>query len=251
MSRLCAVTVLALALAACGGNSSASPTSPSGAANATVTPSSAAPASGPTPATPPPTVQTTRFKGEVWADNWFACYLGDAKVAEDSVPITTERSFNAETFSFDGTYPLELNFVIKDYIQDDTGLEYIGAANQQMGDGGFMMQITDASTGKVAAVSGTGFRCLVIHKAPLNPGCEKDANPRTTCRSKVDAEPAGWKSTAYDISGWETATAYTAAQVGPKEGYNTITWDSSARLIWTSDLKADNTLLCKLRVTAP
>lgn len=243
MSRLCPAIVLALALAACGGSVSASPTSPTGSTAATVT----TPAPGPTPT---PTVPTTRFKGEVWADNWFAFYLGDTKVAEDSVPITTERSFNAETFSFDGIYPLELNFVIKDYIQNDTGLEYIGAPNQQMGDGGFIMQITDTSTGKLAAVSSTAFKCLVIHKAPLNPSCEKDANPSVTCRSKVEAEPAGWKSTAYDISGWETATAYTAAQVGPKEGYSTITWDSSARLIWTSDLKADNTLLCKLRVAA-
>jgi hypothetical protein len=210
----------------------------------------------PTSATPAPASSTQpspalRFKGEVWADNWFALYLGETKVAEDSVPITTERSFNAETFFFNGSYPLELNVVIKDYIQNDTGLEYIGTPNQQIGDGGFIMQITDTSMNKVVAVSSSAWKCLVIQKAPLNPSCEKDADPSKTCRSKIDPEPAGWKGTGYDVSGWENATVYTAAQVGVKEGYTTIAWDASARLIWTSDLKLDNTLLCKVRVVAP
>ena len=35
---------------------------------------------------------TLTIQGEVWADNWFAFYLGESLVMEDSVPITTERS---------------------------------------------------------------------------------------------------------------------------------------------------------------
>ena len=198
-----------------------------------------------------PASATARFKGEVWADNWFSFYLGETKIAEDSVPITTERSFNAETFSFNATYPLDLNFVIRDYIKNDTGLEYIGKSRQQIGDGGFIMQITDTWSNRVVAVSGTAFKCLVIQKAPLNPSCEKDPNPSATCQSRVDPEPTGWKASDYDVSRWENATIYTAAQVGPKQGYATIAWDASAKLIWTSDLKLDNTLLCKLRVVAP
>lgn len=197
-----------------------------------------------------PTSTASRFKGEAWADNWFALYVGDTKVAEDSVPITTERSFNSETFSFDASYPFELNVIIKDYIQNDTGLEYIGTPNQQMGDGGFIMQITDTSTGRVVAVSSTAFRCLVVHKAPLNPTCEKDSNPSITCLSRIVEEPPGWKSAGHDVSSWEAATVYTPAQIGVKDGYYNIAWDASARLIWTSDLKADNTLLCKVVVTA-
>jgi hypothetical protein len=189
-----------------------------------------------------------RFKAEVWADNWFAFYLGDTKVAEDSVPITTERSFNAETFAFEARYPLEMNLVIRDYIQDDTGLEYIGTPTQQIGDGGFIMQVTDVATGRVVAVSDTAMRCLVVHRAPLNPSCEKSPNPTATCQAQIVPEPAGWKSPGFDVSSWQPASVYTAAQVGPKEGYTTIRWDPSARLVWTSDLKLDNTLLCKLRV---
>ena len=40
------------------------------------------------------------FKVQVWADNWFSLYVDETFVGEDPVPITTERSFNAETLSF-------------------------------------------------------------------------------------------------------------------------------------------------------
>ena len=33
------------------------------------------------------------FQAEIWADNWFALYVNGKKVGEDSVPITTEKSF--------------------------------------------------------------------------------------------------------------------------------------------------------------
>ena len=52
-------------------------------------------------------------------------------------------------------------------------------------------------------------------------------------------------------SAWDNATVYSAADIGAKQGYFDVTWDPAARLIWTSDLKADNTLLCKLTVNAP
>ncbi len=194
---------------------------------------------------------THRFKGEVWADNWFSLHLGERFVAEDAVPITTERSFNAETFYFDASYPFDLNFVVKDYKENDTGLEYIGTPRQKMGDGGFVMQVSDTATGKVVAVSNAAMRCLVLHKAPLNPGCARDRNPMATCQFKTTAEPAGWKAAAFDTTAWEAATVYTQAQAGVKDGYFDIRWDPAAQLVWTSDLNADNTLLCKVRVVGP
>lgn len=41
------------------------------------------------------------FSADVWADNWFEVRIDGVQVAEDSVPITTERSFNAESFNFE------------------------------------------------------------------------------------------------------------------------------------------------------
>ena len=49
----------------------------------------------------------SEFVAEVWADNWFALYVNGELVGEDSTPITTERSFNAETITFTATYPAD------------------------------------------------------------------------------------------------------------------------------------------------
>ena len=117
------------------------------------------------------------IKGEVWADNWFAFYLGERLIIEDSTPLTTERSFNAEAFVFNADYPLQLNFVARDFKQDDTGLEYIGRRNQQMGDGGLIAQFTDVDTGETLAITNAAWRCLVIHDAPLDRACEDEAEP--------------------------------------------------------------------------
>ena len=192
-----------------------------------------------------------QFQADVWADNWFSPAVGDVTVGEDSVPITTERSFNKETFSFDGTYPLVLNFTVKDYKENDTGLEYIGESNQQMGDGGFIAQITDTSTGSVVAVTNANWKCLVIHRAPTNVECEDSATPETDCLSEITEEPSDWKSADYDFSAWPSAIEYSETDVGVKDGYTEVSWDSSAKLIWSESLKQDNTLLCKLIVEAP
>lgn len=193
----------------------------------------------------------TSFRGEAWADNWFAVYRGDTLIAEDGVPITTERSFNAETFTFRAAYPLTLAFVLKDYKENDSGLEYIGKPNQQIGDGGFIFQLTDVTRNTLVLVSSSAWRCTVIHKAPLNPSCEKDAAPLQSCRWQSDPEPAGWKAATFDDRAWPLATEHTAAAVGPKEGYLQIAWTPTARFIWSPDLKLDNTVLCRVTVRAP
>lgn len=189
------------------------------------------------------------FIAEVWADNWFSLAVNGVIVGEDSVPVTTERSFNAETLSFRASYPLTIAMVTKDYKADDSGLEYIGTPRQQMGDGGFIAQIKEAASGRVVAVTGPDWRGLVVHRAPLNKECEKATEPRTACRSEIIPEPVGWTAPAFDDRSWVAASTYTAQQVGVKEGYATISWATTARLIWTADLQADNTILW--RYTAP
>lgn len=188
------------------------------------------------------------LRGEAWADNWFAAYIEDRLVGQDSVPITTERSFNAETFTFSATPPFTLSLVLTDYRENDTGLEYIGKANQQMGDGGFILQLTDLATSRVILGTSAAARCKVIHQAPLNKTCARDPEPEKTCQSRIEPEPDGWRREGFDDSAWPAATEYTPAQVGTKEGYDQIRWDPSARLIWGADLQMDNTLLCRIRV---
>lgn len=192
-----------------------------------------------------------RFRAEVWTDNWFSLHLGETPIAEDSVPITTQRSFNKEVFGFEGSYPLVLNFVVKDYKENDTGLEYIGTTQQQMGDGGFIAQIKDTTTGRVIVVTNAAWRCLVVHRAPTNVACEKDANPETTCASEITTEPVGWMAPGFDDSAWPMAREYTVAAVSPKDGYTEVAWDPAAKIIWSASLKQDNTLLCRVVVPEP
>ena len=194
------------------------------------------------------------FQLDAWADNWFAAYLGENLLVEDSVPITTERSFNAETVTFDADYPLHLNFVLKDYKENDTGLEYIGERNQQMGDGGFVMQLTDTGSGEVVAVTNGGWACTVIHHAPSDKSCEDASDPvagEGVCDFVSLDEPAGWKSDSFDDRGWNDVTVHTASDVRPRDGYDRIAWDSGAELIWGPDLETDNTILCRMTVNSP
>ena len=192
---------------------------------------------------------TSTFVAEVWADNWFALYVNGELVGEDSVPITTERSFNAETIVFEATYPLTVAIEAKDFIETDSGLEYIGESNQQMGDGGIIAQITDTSTGQVVAATSAAWSSLVVHRAPLNTECEKDADPDTTCEFEITEIPADWASTAFDDSAWAAATEWSAAAVDPKGGYDDIDWDPSAHFVWGADLEVDNTVLLRLKVS--
>lgn len=190
------------------------------------------------------------IKADIWADNWFALYVNEKQVAEDSVSITTERSFNAESFSFTAERPFVLGLIAKDFKENDTGLEYIGSNRQQMGDGGVIAQFLDGS-GNQVAVTNSGWRCMVTHAAPAQKSCAQESNPVAgsgACGFTETAEPADWASLSFDDSGWAAASEYSESTVRPKDGYDRINWDQSAKLIWGSDLETDNTILCRLVV---
>ena len=185
----------------------------------------------------------SRFLAEVWADNWFSLWVNGTQVGEDSVPITTERSFNADVIRFTADYPLTIAMVTKDYIEDESGLEYIGEPKQQIGDGGFIAQITDLETGRVVLTTSKEWRGMVIQTAPLNPECASSTDPAAECRHDRLDEPGNWQSESFDPAGWMAATEYTEEEVGTKDGYDDIDWDPGARLIWGSNLELQNWIL--------
>lgn len=197
------------------------------------------------------TTGTTTFTAQIWADNWFELSVNGKVVGTDSVPITTERSFNAETIAFTASYPLTIALEARDFKQTNSGIEYIGKPNQQMGDGGIVAQITDKSTGKVVTITDANWKSLVIHRAPLNTSCAKDSDPDATCRFEAKTAPSGWKSASFDDSTWTPATVWSAGAVNPKGGYDDIRWVSSAKFIWGSDLFVDNTVLLRRTVARP
>ncbi len=190
------------------------------------------------------------FTADVWADNWFSLNVNGSQVAEDSVDITTERSFNAESFSFTAERPFVLGLIAKDFKENDTGLEYIGTRKQQMGDGGVILQIKDAN-GDAAAVTDDAWQCMVVHRAPLDKSCARQDKPvagQGACGYVVTDVPAGWDTAGFDASGWSSATVHSERAVRPKAGYDRISWDAGARLIWGEDLETDNTVLCRFIV---
>jgi hypothetical protein len=192
------------------------------------------------------------LEGEVWVDNWFTLWVNGGKLIEDSVPITTERSFNAERFTFRADPPYTFAFEFRDFMQDETGLEYIGTRRQQMGDGGAVAQFTDAQSGKTVAVTDGSWRCLVVHHAPVGgTACEKSRNPQAgqgDCAAQETTRPDGWTAPGFDDSGWPAASVHSASGVRPKDGYSAISWDRSAQFIWGPDLERDNIVLCRLTV---
>lgn len=180
---------------------------------------------------------------EVWADNWMAVYVDGVLIGEDSVPITTERSFNAEKFTFDADIPFTVAIEAKDFKETESGIEYIGKRNQQMGDGGLIAQISDTQTGETVASTNGDWVTLVTQRAPLNKDCEKSSDPDAECLVEAIPAPQGWTDPDFDDSRWIPATVWTADDVGPKDGYDDISWGPEAELVWGSDLEQDNTIL--------
>lgn len=191
------------------------------------------------------------IKADVWTDNWFEMYFDGRKVLEDSVPITTERSFNAETATVPGDMPRVIAIKAMDFKENDSGLEYIGTARQQMGDGGLIAQFTDTATGETLAATNNDTRCLVVHRAPLDRSCAGERNPvagEGACGFIETDVPQGWTRPDFDDSEWPRAVEHNESDVRPKDGYDKIRWSRSAKLIWSADLIQDNTLLCRITI---
>lgn len=189
--------------------------------------------------------------GEVWVDNWFKLFINGKELLEDSVSIRTERSFNAERFEFSADLPMTIAVELRDFMENETGLEYIGTRRQQMGDGGAIAQFKDVETGKLLAATGAGWRCLTVQSAPADASCARERNPdvaKPNCAQSVTTVPENWTAPEFDDSDWPAATVHSARDVGPKDGYDRIDWDRSAELIWGPDLKKDNILYCRVTV---
>lgn len=194
------------------------------------------------------------IQGDVWADNWFKLYLGEELLIEDSVSINTERSFNAESFSFQANYPIVLNLIAKDFKENESGLEYIGTRKQQLGDGGLIAQFRDGTTGALIAGTNAEWKCLVLHRGPNDESCATLDSPVAgtgPCAFTSIEEPEGWKVLGYSTADWDFATEFSEGEVRPKDGYDAIDWENAAKLIWSEDLKKDNTILFRLVIEKP
>lgn len=191
---------------------------------------------------------TTEVMAEIWVDNWFALSVNGVPLIEDSVPFKTERSFNAERVNFNISLPATIAFEFRDFRENDTGLEYIGTGRQQIGDGGAIVQFIDAKTGALLKASNSNWKCLVINHAPVDETCATESNPRVgegLCAAEIEDAPASWTAPGFDDSQWTAATEHSVREVRPKDGYDEVDWKPGAKLIWSDNLKLDNTVLCR------
>ena len=191
----------------------------------------------------------TAFQAEVWVDNWFSLYINGKKVGEDSVSYNTEKSFNSSLIKFSATYPFEVGVLARDFMENESGLEYIGKPNQQIGDAGFIMQIREVKSGKIVATTNSLWKSLVIQKAPINTSCSNSTQPLVDCKNATISIPSAWSTKTFKESGWKASTEFTEAAVGVKDGYKDFSWSAASKLIWSSDLKLDNTVLFRSLVT--
>lgn len=191
------------------------------------------------------------FQAEIWVDNWFELYINGKLVGHDSVPITTERSFNSEKLKFTANYPFTIGLVVRDFTENASGLEYIGRPNQQIGDGGAIAQIRDLSTNSIVAATDGTWKSYVVSKAPLNPECVKSTDPLKDCKASNTTAPKSWATSSFKDSTWPSASTFSAEEVGVKEGYFDFTWSPIASLVWSSDLKLDNTVLLRKVISKP
>ena len=198
----------------------------------------------------PAATKVYNFTAEIWADNWFALYVNGKKVGEDSTPFATERSFNSDAITFKASYPLTIGIMARDYVENASGLEYIGKPNQQIGDGGIIAQIRDTDSKQVITATNKSWKVFVTNKAPLNEDCVKSKDPLLDCKSTVTRAPTSWYSATFKDTSWKSATEFTAAAVGVKDGYYNFTWSPTSSLVWSSDLRIDNTILLRTKVLA-
>ena len=198
----------------------------------------------------PAATKIYNFTAEIWADNWFALYVNGKKVGEDSTPFATERSFNSDAITFKASYPLTIGIMARDYVENASGLEYIGKPNQQIGDGGIIAQIRDTDSKQVITATNKSWKVFVTNKAPLNEDCVKSKDPLLDCKSTVTRAPTSWYSATFKDTSWKSATEFTAAAVGVKDGYSNFTWSPTSSLVWSSDLRIDNTILLRTKVLA-
>ena len=97
-------------------------------------------------------------------------------------------------------------------------------------------------------VSDSSWKIKVANTAPTNPDCEKSNQPDIDCKFLNFAIPTSWASSSFNGQSWIDAKIYTAQEVGPKDGYNLINWNQSAKFIWSNNLKLDNVVFFRKKI---
>ncbi len=170
------------------------------------------------------------IKASVYADNWFVMYINGKLAAVDPIDFIPHNQVTVDLLP---EYPMTIAIMAKDNADPATGLEY----GDHIGDAGFILKFTDGT------VTSAQWKAKVFFKGPLN---RDAANPTV----QYEPVPANWYAPDFDDSGWDFATEYAEDRVKPDGNYAASDF-TGAKLIWTSDLDLDNTVIFRYRVEKP
>ena len=186
------------------------------------------------PAQPNPNLIRPTFnnvlKLNAYADNWCMVYINGKLAAADQIEFLPH---NVVTVSVLPTYPMTIAVLAKDNADPKTGMEY----GTQIGDGGFILKLSDGT------VTSSAWKVKTFFKGPLN---RDTRNPRV----EYTPIPANWFAPDFDDSGWANATEYPASRVGPDGDYASFDF-TNARFIWSDDIDLDNTVVFRYKAEAP
>jgi hypothetical protein len=212
----------------------------------------------------------------IYADNQFQFYVDGVHIKTDPLDFTPHNAvkFNFTTTAVPRTYAI----LAKDF-STASGFEYT-SNNPQLGDGALRIIFSDGT------VSSSKWKCFTTYFGPTDDsyaaGCNATNLDKCACLNTT--EPTGWKLAGFDDSGWAYASNYTEGEAGwgmtpsytvatglcgkqtdpltrgvrNPEYVATLadecidpkiqTWGTSV-FIWGSDLKRDNTILCRYTYT--
>jgi hypothetical protein len=168
------------------------------------------------------------FKASVYADNWFVLFVNGKLVAVDPIDFLPHNVVSVDILP---EYPMTIAVMAKDNANPATGFEY----GNQVGDGGFILKSADGT------VTDATWKAKAFFTGPL-PGSAAPPQVRT------EAIPADWLAVDFDDRAWPQATVFSEADVRPPDAFYQADF-RGAQFIWSGDLKLDNTVIFRTRVT--
>eukprot|EP01098_Paradermamoeba_levis_P003949 TRINITY_DN1736_c0_g1_i1.p1 TRINITY_DN1736_c0_g1~~TRINITY_DN1736_c0_g1_i1.p1 ORF type:complete len:865 (-),score=267.51 TRINITY_DN1736_c0_g1_i1:60-2654(-) len=150
--------------------------------------------------------------GLIFGDNYWKLWVNGKFVKEDPISFVPHQAVKF-TFTADPNTPREYAVLLKDYMQDSSGLEYNGT---QLGDGGFRAIFSDGT------ISSSDWKCQVINYGPDPYRCCDNWNQTKACSGKGQcccqttnlAYDDNWYTSGYNFSSWAKAKEYTTDELG-------------------------------------
>lgn len=170
------------------------------------------------------------IRANIYADNWFMFYINGEVAAVDSIRFIPHNVISVDLLP---SYPMTIAVMARDNADPETGMEY---ANTNIGDGGFILKFADGT------VTDGSWKAKAFSSGPIGGDTR---NPRV----ENTPIPDKWFEVDFDDSSWPSAKEYSEEEVKPKQPYYESDFQG-AKFIWSSDVKLDNLVLFRKRITA-